>query len=88
MNEDWKSERERVKAVLEEEDAWNHLAFIYLIHMENSGKYNLIFKKDGTLNRSYNIPRLIAKLRETMGLEPMERLSIPDAETKDIGGRR
>jgi hypothetical protein len=66
--EDWKAtmarRRERVKAILEEEDAYVHVAMNYISGQMRSG--DLCFRKDGTPDRRGNRERLVVKLNEAL----------------------
>jgi hypothetical protein len=59
--------REAIIAVLDAEDAWSHVILNYIGHMRHS-RY-LVYRKDGQLNRSYNIGRVLSKLAVVMGIE-------------------
>ena len=66
--EDWKAmtarRRERVKAILEEEDAYVHVAMNYISGQMRAG--DLRFRKDGTPDRRGNRERLVVKLNEAL----------------------
>ncbi len=65
---DWKAtmarRRERVKAILEEEDAYVHVAMNYISGQMRSG--DLRFRKDGMPDRRGNRERLVVKLNEAL----------------------
>jgi hypothetical protein len=66
--DDWKAtmarRRERVKAILEEEDAYVHVAMNYISGQMRSG--DLHFRKDGTPDRRGNRERLVVELNEAL----------------------
>jgi hypothetical protein len=62
LKHDWELQKERVKTVLEDEDAWIHVAYIYI--STQTKKMNFKINKNGTIDRRENIGRLVAKLYE------------------------
>ena len=66
--EDWKAttarRRERVKAILEEEDGYIHVAMNYISGQMRSG--DLRSRKDGTPDRRGNRERLVVRLNEAL----------------------
>jgi len=60
----WDERQQAVKAILEKETAWTHVAHNYVEHIVEHHPNMLHRRKDGRMNRSYNVARLVADLAE------------------------
>lgn len=75
LKHDWQRQKDAVKKVMEDEDAWLHVAYIYIWARVKDMSFKI--KEDGTIDRRDNIGRLVSKLNEATAGPPIEFVKDP-----------
>ena len=57
--------RNRIRAILDHEDCWEHVAMGYIAGQRRGGLYP--FRKDGRPDRRSNVGRIVVALNESIG---------------------
>jgi hypothetical protein len=61
----WSEMQATVRAIIEREEAWNHIGYSYINYWLGN-KPTLHFRKNGQLDRRHNISRLVHDLAKAM----------------------